>query len=99
VNETQPDPIRTIHEELAGYLAEMRTWSADCVFDALQSLASMNARAAEIRHRMHGSNSPRARSFREGELRDFFDTCEFQFKVYSRLQAVRQSEFDLARGY
>lgn len=99
MSQAQPDPYRAIHEELGGYLAEMRSWNADCVFEALQSLASMNARAAEIRHRLHAANNPRSRSFRDGELRDFFETCEFQFKVYSRLQAVRQSEFDLARGY
>ena len=99
MSETQPDPYQQAHEELQGYLAEMRDWNPELVQDALSRLASMNARAAEMRHRLHGTNSHRARSFREGQLRDFFDVCDFQFKVYSRLQAVRQSEYDLARGY
>lgn len=99
MNETQPDPYKEAHEELEGYLAQMKAWDPESMFEVLSDLASMNARAAEMRHRLHGSNSPRARSFRDGQLRDFFETCDFQFKVYSRLQAVRQAEFDLSRGY
>jgi hypothetical protein len=99
VSQTQPDPIREIHRELALYLGEMKSFTADNVYEALSALASMNARAAELRHGLYNLGNPRSRSFRDGELRDFFETCEFQFKVFSRLQAVRQQEFDLSRGY
>lgn len=77
----------------------MGEWDHTDVLAALSGLASMNARAAEIRHALHDVNTRSAQSFRSGPLKDFMDTCEYQFKVYSRIQAVHQAEFDLSRGY
>lgn len=91
------DQIDKFRNELADYLKEIAGWSASA--DVLQQIASMHARAAQIRHWLHGQNSPRATNFRKNEVYDFIQTCDFQFRVYSRLEAVRQSEMSMTRGY
>lgn len=95
----QKDRVDACRDELAGYLKEMKGWNADSGDEILQSLASMHARAASMRHWMHDQKSQKANKFRQNELSDFMDTCDFQFRIYSRIQSVRQSEMNLSRGY
>ena len=61
-------------------------------------IASYAAYASEMRGRVVRSESRRMQAFRTRELDPFLDQCEFQFKVWSRYQSVRQMEYDLTRG-
>lgn len=95
----QKDRVDACREEIAGYLKEMQDWDADQGDNILQSLASMHARAASMRHWLHDQRSQKANKFRQNELNDFINTCDFQFRIYSRIQSVRQSEMNLSRGF
>lgn len=99
VQSDQKDRVDECRDELAGYLKSMKDWDADNGDFILQEIASMHARAASIRHWLHNQKSQKATKFRQNELKDFIDTCDFQFRVYSRIQSVRQSEMNLSRGF
>lgn len=86
-------------EELGEYIAEMRSWSPSQGSEVMGYLASMNARAAQMRHWLHSQQNRSAHMFRQNELQDFLDTCDFQFRVYSRIQSVKQSEITMSRGF
>lgn len=98
-NQVSKSKIEEFRDELEDYIGEMRNWSPAQGTDVMGYLASMNARAAQMRHWLHGQQNRSAQMFRQNELQDFLDTCEFQFRVYSRIQSVKQSELSLSRGF
>lgn len=80
------------------YYAAMRDFSDEDLGDVLMKIAAYSAYAAELRGKIVRSETRRATSFRTKELDPFLTQCEFQFKVWSRYQSVRQMEYDLSKG-
>lgn len=90
--------ILAARSELDGYYVQMRAFDAMDVTDIFQKVAAWSGRAAELRSHLVRQESRRAATFRTRELEPFLEQLDFQFRVYSRLQSVRQMEADLARG-
>lgn len=98
----QPQPagsgLQALQQELAGYLRSMQefpSWDTD---EVMRALSAMAARAAEIRLFCVRDNGAKANAFRTKEIDPFLDQCDFQFKVHSRIQSVREMEFRMAGG-
>jgi hypothetical protein len=104
--ERRPTPINPherdlgrFREELAGYYATMREFRGRDVGPVLQELASMSARASEIRHYLvDGETRPQA-AFRTKQLDPFLEEVERQFKLYSRIQSTLEMEWKLAGAH
>lgn len=99
----RPDPIsaevsviRSLQGELDSYYAQMRAFQRDDVTDVFMALAAFTARASEVRGYLSRQSSKRIDSFRTRELDPFIDECDRQFRVWSRMQSVRQLEADLS---
>lgn len=84
--------------ELDGYYALMREFSGADMTEILMGLAAFSARASEIRTVLVREENRRAQSFRTKELDPFLEEVDRQFKVWSRLQAVRDMEFRASGG-
>lgn len=94
-NERHLDALRS---ELTGFYAQMREFQGRDIGLVLAEIAAMSARASEIRHSLiHGENRAEA-AFRTKQLDPFLDEVDRQFKVWSRIQAVRQQEWDMTRA-
>lgn len=99
----RPDPltaeaqvIRSLQGELDTYYARMRDFPQQDVTDVFMALAACTARASEVRGYLSRQSSKRIDSFRTRELDPFIDECDRQFKIWSRMQSVRQLEADLS---
>lgn len=92
----------SVHEvwrsELDSFYAQMRKFESMHVQDVFMCLSAFSARAAEIRTQLCRDDSRKALSFRTKEVEPFLNDCEFQFKVHSRNQSVREMEFKLSGG-
>lgn len=95
---TEASLIFGFQQEFDSYYAAMRHFSDRDVTEIFMAVAAFSARACEIRSNLIRNESRRAAAFRTREIDPFLEACEFQFKVWSRLQSVRQMEVDLSRG-
>lgn len=85
-------------EELSGYLAEMQKFEAMDTTEVFFRLAAYSARAAEMRFQISSGESRRLTAFRTQCVDPFIEMCEFQFRVHSRIQAIREMEFKISGG-
>lgn len=97
-NSDEASVISAARRELDGYYVEMRHFDGFDVTDIFQKIAAWSGRAAELRSHLVRQESRRAATFRTRELEPFLEQLDFQFRIYSRLQSVRQMEADLSRG-
>lgn len=84
--------------ELSAYLAEMQKFEGMDPVEVFMRLSAFSARAAEIRFAITQSENRRHQAFRTQGVDPFIEQCEFQFRVYSRIQAVRDMEFRISGG-
>lgn len=92
------EPYAGARAELALYRAEMCALGDMEPRDVFMHLSSWHARAAVIRATTYESESRRASAFRSHEVDPFLDACDFQFRLWSRIQATTETEVRLARG-
>ena len=59
-------------------------------------LAAITARLTEIRIHLHRVDSRRFTALRTREVDPLLDEADRQFRIFSRLQAVRTFEFEMA---
>jgi hypothetical protein len=76
-------------------LRQLRSLPPDEVF---LELSGITARMAELRLTCVRSESRRLVQLRTREIDPLLEECERQFRFHSRLQAVRQMEWDHTRG-
>lgn len=88
--------IRALQGELDAYYVQMRGFSAADVTDIFMCLAAFSARASEVRGYLSRQVSKRIDSFRTKELDPFIEECDRQFRIWSRMQSVRQMEADMS---
>lgn len=84
--------------ELASYLAEMQKFDGMDTTEVFLRLSAFSARAAEIRFSITGGESRRMHAFRTQGVDPFVEECDRQFKLHSRIQAIREMEFRISGG-
>lgn len=85
-------------DEISQYRREMCELASLDPSEVFISISSWAARASEIRANVYRDESRKATAFRTREVDPFLEQCDFQFKIWSRLQAVKSFEWDLAKG-
>lgn len=85
--------LQAYREELDVYYRTLRSYEGFEPDLVLASISGIAARLTEMRADLHRSGSARAKAFRCNEVDPLIESLDFQFKVHSRLQAIR--EFDL----
>lgn len=92
------DFIEPLRAELSGYRAEMCKLKGNTTRDVMVFLSSWHARATVMRAQAVRSESRRANAFRTQEVDPFIEACDFQFRLWSRVQAFDSDEMRMARG-
>ena len=91
--------IASYLEELRGFFAEMKQLTSMDPTMAFMKLSAFSARASEIRSIIMEVQSKQGESFRLRQIDPFINECDRQFKVHSRIQAIRQQEWDMSKGF
>lgn len=76
----------------------MREFARSDLAEILMQLAAFTAYGSELRGQIQRADTRRLQAFRTKELDPFIDECDRQFKVWSRVQSVRQMEWDTSKG-
>lgn len=98
----EPDPEKGIVgnylDEMGSYYQTMKQFNDMEPTDVLQALSSFSARASEIRSMLQRVDSKRSYALRTKHIDPFIEECDRQFKVHSRIQSIRETDYKLARG-
>jgi CRISPR/Cas system-associated endonuclease Cas3-HD len=62
-------------------------------------LAAFTSRASYLRSRIYRTENRVLNAFRTRELDPFIEECDRQFKIWSRVVSVDQSEWDKVKGF
>lgn len=84
--------------ELSAYLSEMQKFEGMDPTEVFFRLSAFSARAAEIRFSITASESRRMTAFRTQAVDPFIEECDRQFRIHSRIQAIREMEFRISGG-
>lgn len=90
--------MENLRAEIDEYYAEMALFPQMDLAEIFMRLAAMSARASGIRAQVVRSESRRIAAFRTREIDPLIEECDRQFRLWSRLQSVRQMEADMSRG-
>lgn len=90
--------LKEVQAELASYYTVMKRWSDGDLGDAFQKLSAFSARASELRGVLNNINGRDAQAFRTRQIEPFLEECDRQFKVLSRIQSIRQFDWDQSKG-
>lgn len=88
------DVVR-LRQEMEVYYTQMSQLVGMDPMEVFQTLSSFSARASEIRALCFKLDSRQAQSLRTQIVDPFLEECDRQFKIHSRLQAIRELEFRL----
>lgn len=83
-------------DEVRTYLHEMQSFDRNTPDQTFMKLAAYTARASEIRSLTFDLDTRANTAFRTKHLDPFIDECERQFRYWSRVVTVQQTEIDLA---
>lgn len=92
------DLVRTWRTELDSYFARMRNFASLEPDEIFKELSAMSARVSELRGRLVRSQSRLANTFRTQEIDFFLSEVDRQFKLYSRITAIRTLDWEMSRG-
>lgn len=92
------DPIDDWRAELDDFYATMHNFPDMEPDEIFMFLSGASARASEMRSRLVRVESRRNTYFRTSEIDPFLNACEFQFKLISRYQAVRDFDLRMTTG-
>lgn len=92
------DAFDALRDELAKYREEMCRLFGMEPREAFMKLSAWHARVSVMRATTYQSETRAATAFRTHEIDPFLSSCEFQFKVTSRNQAVVEGDMRLTRG-
>jgi hypothetical protein len=88
--------VQTIRAEIDGYFCRLRQLNSlppDAVF---ATLSAITARMGEIRLMLVRSDSRRMTALRTREVDPTIEECDRQFRLHSRIQAVRTFEWEVS---
>lgn len=87
-----------LRSEIRGYLRMMQAFPTQDPDQVLLQISGFHARAAEIRSYLVSNESRLAQALRTKEVEPFLDHCDFQFRIHSRLQSIREMDFKISGG-
>lgn len=90
--------VGQLQAEVDSWYVAMRSFGEHDPSDIFMSLAGISARASELRTQVQRSDNRRLTAFRTRELEPALDEVDRQFKLWSRVQSVRDLEFRLSGG-
>lgn len=91
-------PVERWRAELGAYFAEMQKFENMEPNEVFLRLSAFTARASEIRFQITQTESRRGQSFRTQAIDPFLDECDRQFRVHSRVAAMREFEWKVTGG-
>ena len=97
VNMTMDGQIESWRKEISGYLEEMRGFQNINVDTILRKLSGFSARASQIRMTIVRTPDKRAQTFRTQEVDYFLSEVDRQFKVWSRVASLMQTEWEISQ--
>lgn len=92
------DFIAVVRQEIADYYRTMCRFGQMEPTEVFLYLSAWAARASEVRSLLNDIDSRLCNTFRTKQIDPFLDACDMQFKLHSRIQAVRDMEFKLSGG-
>lgn len=90
--------VDNVLDELDAYYRSMKEFNDIEATEVLQALSSFSARASEIRSQLQRVDSKRSYALRTKHIDPFIEECDRQFKIHSRIQSIRETDYKLARG-
>lgn len=90
--------VGQLQAEVDSWYVAMRGFGEHDPSDIFMTLAAFSARASELRTQVQRSDNRRLTAFRTRELDPFLEEVDRQFRMFSRVQAVRDMEFRLSGG-
>jgi hypothetical protein len=87
------EAIDDFRKEIIGYLEQMLDFKTLDPLEVLILIGGYSARASWMRGRLIRSGSKIADNFRIKELDPFLGEVDRQFKVWSRIVAIREAEY------
>lgn len=94
----QRDTLANWKAEIATYYHSMKTLSDMDPTDCFIHLSQYSARASEMRSQLVFNEGKREATFRIKIIDPFIEECDRQFKIHSRIQAIREMDARLAGG-
>lgn len=91
-------PIDAWRAELDEFYASMQQFESYEVDEIFMRLAAFSARASEIRTNLVRMQSRASNALRTQEIDPFLTECDRQFKLWSRIQAVKTLDWEITRG-
>jgi hypothetical protein len=98
VQDREKTVLENVRDELSHYYQEMKKFNEMESEDVFRSLSAYSARASEVRGFLNQLDSRRSQALRTREIEPFIDECDRQFRVHSRIVAIRESDIRLAGG-
>jgi hypothetical protein len=96
---TSDELLKRWREEILGYLKEMGTFrDLDDPGSILRILSGFSARATYINNMASQSQNRKIKDFKVEELSSFLRETEFQFRIWSRVGALNNAEWEMSRG-
>lgn len=98
LQQTPPLAQRTIaayRDELDQMYTEMKTFDDFDLGNVFLKLAGWSARASEIRSHLSRHESRQNTAFKSKEIEPFLSEIDRQFRTFSRIQALRESEYKM----
>lgn len=89
------DTIARLQLEVDRYYKDLTKLNGLDPITAFQRLSAYSARASEIRSQLFRIESRKSQSFRTQQIDPFLEELDRQFKIHSRLQAIREMEFKM----
>lgn len=104
LKDASPERVRTstqptsLTDELFGYLKEIKTFCSRSPDEVFLTISSITARLTELKVQALMEGSHKANSVLSKQITPILEELERQFRVHSRLQSVRQQDWDIAKG-
>lgn len=91
-------PPKDLTEELFNYLEEIKEFNSIDPAEVMQKISSFTARLSELKVRALLDGNHSANRLLTKQITPILEELERQFRVHSRLQAIRQHDWDAAKG-
>lgn len=96
---TSGDVVKSWRKEILGYLKEMGKFEdVDDPLQILKQISGFSARATYLNNLCASSKNRDLTEFRHDELGPFLKEADFQFRIWSRVGALKTSEWEMTRG-
>lgn len=90
-----PHGIQKLRDELDECYAEMKQFTDFDLGDVFLKLAAWSARASEVRGQLCRHETKSNMALRTKEIDPFIAEVDRQFRTFSRIQALRESEYKM----